>query len=550
MTCNQVVPVPSVRPSSLSGSTIVGLKKLSLLVLIQLIVITPALAARITTPLAPLSLAAYSVSSNSVSLVWQDGSTNETGFKIERALSAGGKFTQIAAIGANNTNYLNTGLKPSTVYYYRVRSYNSRGNSKYSNIANATTAALCSYTVAPPDATFDAAGGTGSFSVTVSTGVCSWTASSIAPWITLVSGNGGTGNGSINYFVAANSSTNSRTGTVNVAGKTFSVSQAGVPVCNYSLDATSASFSFASDAGSVQVTADSNCSWTAVANDSWLTVAGGAAGTGNGSVSYSVAQNTNTIARAGTLTIAGHAFTVNQAAAPATISLGEAVDNLSLEWVSGGDVPWFGENTLAFSGGDAAQSGAISDGQASWVRTTITGPATLSFYWKVSSEEGYDTLQFFIDDVQQFSISGEVDWQQRTVSLEAGTHSIGWVYSKDFCCAAGSDQAWIDQVEVSTGTCTYTLSSTNVSVGAQGGNGSVGVTVAGASGCQWTASTTDTWISLIAGLGGTADGSVSYSVAANSGTDPQIRVRDPCRSGRHGFSGGRCLQLCINPLVV
>lgn len=64
----------------------------------------------------------------------------------------------------------------------------------------------------------------------------------------------------------------------------------------------------------------------------------------------------------------------------ATLTLGEALDNTELSWTTGGDANWFGQTDEHYYGsGDAAQSGDISDGQNSWLQTTVTGPGTLSF---------------------------------------------------------------------------------------------------------------------------------------------------------------------------
>jgi hypothetical protein len=90
------------------------------------------------TPAAPTNLTARAVSSSQINLSWTDHSNNETGFKVERA-GHGQSFKQIATVGANVTTYADTGLKASTTYRYRVRVYNSRGNSAYSNIASART---------------------------------------------------------------------------------------------------------------------------------------------------------------------------------------------------------------------------------------------------------------------------------------------------------------------------------------------------------------------------------------------------------------------------
>ena len=59
-------------------------------------------------------------------------------------MGSGETYAEIATVGANVTTYSNTGLNASTTYYYRVRAYNSSGNSTYSNEANATTFAASS----------------------------------------------------------------------------------------------------------------------------------------------------------------------------------------------------------------------------------------------------------------------------------------------------------------------------------------------------------------------------------------------------------------------
>lgn len=89
-------------------------------------------------PTAPSGLAASAVSSSQINLSWTDNSSNEDGFRIERA-TGGGAFSEIATVGAGVTSYANTGLAASTAYSYRVRAYNAGGNSAYSNTASATT---------------------------------------------------------------------------------------------------------------------------------------------------------------------------------------------------------------------------------------------------------------------------------------------------------------------------------------------------------------------------------------------------------------------------
>jgi PKD repeat protein len=93
------------------------------------------------TPAAPTSLSGTAASASQVNLAWTDNASNEDGFKIERCTGTNcTSFAQVATVGANVRNYSNTGLSKNTVYTYRVRAYNSFGNSGYSNSVGVRTA--------------------------------------------------------------------------------------------------------------------------------------------------------------------------------------------------------------------------------------------------------------------------------------------------------------------------------------------------------------------------------------------------------------------------
>ena len=174
--------------------------------------------------------------------------------------------------------------------------------------------AACSFSIAP--ASQATSSGASTTIVTVTTGSwCTWSASANDPWLSIASGATGTGSGNVNVAAAANSGP-ARAGTATIAGQPFTLSQDAAP-CSFAI--SPASQSVVADGGIVTttVTTAGYCSWTAAANDPWLTMAGGASGTGGGTVSVSAAANSGA-ARTGTATIAGLTFTVAQAAAPPT----------------------------------------------------------------------------------------------------------------------------------------------------------------------------------------------------------------------------------------
>jgi Domain of unknown function (DUF1929)/PKD domain len=83
-------------------------------------------------PTAPSNLV-WTVSKGRVRLAWQDNSSNESGFRIERSTN-GGSFVQVATNGVDDKTYSEP-IATNTSYTYRVFAFNSAGNSAYSNNA-------------------------------------------------------------------------------------------------------------------------------------------------------------------------------------------------------------------------------------------------------------------------------------------------------------------------------------------------------------------------------------------------------------------------------
>jgi uncharacterized repeat protein (TIGR01451 family) len=140
-----------------------------------------------------------------------------------------------------NLNYAPGALSAATTYYWAVGARNSAGANASAPWSFTTG---CVSALNPLSATAAAAGGTGTIPVTAAAG-CAWTAVSNAAWITITAGASGSGNGTVIYTAAAATGAQ-RTGTITVAGQTFTVMQAGIlplisTLAGGSMPATSAS---------------------------------------------------------------------------------------------------------------------------------------------------------------------------------------------------------------------------------------------------------------------------------------------------------------------
>lgn len=117
-----------------------------------------------------------------------------------------------------------------------------------------------------------------------------------------------------------------------------------------------------------------------------------------------------------------------------------------LLFTSSGDAGWTIDADVD-GHGECARSGAIADGKKSVLKTSVTGPGTLTFSWRVSSEPGCDKAQLFVDGYVQYTASGEVGWESMSVEVTGlGSHSVEWRYTKDASISKGEDCIWVDDV--------------------------------------------------------------------------------------------------------
>lgn len=124
-------------------------------------------------------------------------------------------------------------------------------------------------------------------------------------------------------------------------------------------------------------------------------------------------------------------------------------------WAMGGSGPWITDGVAPFEGNWCAQSAAIADNQSSDLIISFTAMAddSLTFWYKVSSEAGWDFLRVYIDGVSVDGWSGIMSsWAYAGYSLAAGPHTINFSYEKDVMIVDGSDCAWLDNIRLPIGT--------------------------------------------------------------------------------------------------
>lgn len=144
----------------------------------------------------------------------------------------------------------------------------------------------------------------------------------------------------------------------------------------------------------------------------------------------------------------------------AEAQLGDALNATNLTWTTSGTGSggtWFAEGATTHDGVSAAQSGYVFvTGSSSILQTTVTGPGTLTFWWKLSSLSPLagigNLLSFKAGGVTLTNIYDRADWQQQTFYLGAGTQTLQWVYSLYFSQQSGLPEGWVDQVSFTPGT--------------------------------------------------------------------------------------------------
>ncbi len=322
-----------------------------------------------------------------------------------------------------------------------------------------TQGAACSFTLGPTFASVRSAGDVGTITVTATNSACTRNATSDATWLTISSGASGTGNGTVSWTAAVNTTAERRTGNISIGNAVFSVTQEGL-TCNYQISPTSTTVLSIGGSGTFNLV--TNCAWQTVSTVDWLTVSSVTSGTGNGSISWVAAPNILTQVRTGSITIGNVAFTVQQSAVACSISLSPS----SYEAAAGG-----GDSSVNVQ----AASGCSWQGASSVPWISFTSAAAGS-----------------ADGTISFRVAANT-----TPGSRQGTITIG------------NRQLAVTQAGAN---CELGINPTSVQVASNASNGSIAVTTT----CVWTAQSSTGWIGIVNGASGVGNGTIGYTVGANA----------------------------------
>ena len=340
-----------------------------------------------------------------------------------------------------------------------------------------TPPAPCVFGIAPTSNSVGSDGSTGTIQVTAGRD-CAWTATENTSWLTVTSGASGSGDGMVNYRVAANAGA-ARSGTLTVAGKTFTIAQAAAPppACTFSISPTSLFFGAVGGVGSIAITSSANtCAWTATTSAPWITVTAGQSGTGNGTVAFTVAVNTGSVRRA-TIAAGGKTFTVTQEEAPppppppCTFTIAPTAQDVADTGGTGSVAVTASASTCAW----------IASANAAWL--TVTSGATGTGNGSVAFAAAVNTAAA----------------RTGTLTIAGQTFSVSQTAPPP---------------PPPPPPCTFMISPATQSVPSEGGNGSVAVTASAAT-CTWTAMANVDWLTVLHGSSGTGSDTVAFTVAPN-----------------------------------
>jgi hypothetical protein len=408
------------------------------------------------------------------------------------------------------------------------------------------SAPLCRYQLSAITGSFGGAGGSGTVGVTAAS-TCTWTASTNVPWISIVGGASGGGNGTVSFTVQANTGP-ARNGILTIGSQRFTVTQLQAE-CNYSISPAGQTFTAGGGQGTVTISTNSVCTWNTSDVPTWVTGMP-PSGTGTQAIAFTVEPNPSP-ERSAAIIIGGQSFAITQ------------TGGCSYSLAPGSHNPPAGGGASSFAVNTAAGCGWTSSGVPAWITgvpASGTGPQTINFM--VAANTGVARNANILVGGRTFAVSQPSGC---SISLTPGSHNpsaAGGASSVAVNTAAGCGwtssgvPAWITGVPASgTGAqtinftvtvnngatrsaniviggqtftvtqaavaCNYSLNPTSHNAAAAGGSSSVDLTTPAS--CGWTSSGVPGWITGVP-ASGTGPQTINFTVAANAGATRSANI--------------------------
>ena len=128
------------------------------------------------------------------------------------------------------------------------------------------------------------------------------------------------------------------------------------------------------------------------------------------------------------------------------LTLAGSLDTHGLKWLSYDPAAWFPEESESSDGEDAAKSGSVRGDDASVLRTTVTGPGTLAWTWKLSMA-GSAGVDVFLDGELVDGLYEVTSWTECSLEVKGdGEHEIRFEFWNAGEEGTMSDCAYLDRV--------------------------------------------------------------------------------------------------------
>jgi len=316
--------------------------------------------------------------------------------------------------------------------------------------------------------------------------------------------------------------------------------------CEITLGARNSTLPASGGTGSVTVTTERECQWTATSEAAWLTLSG-TTGQGDGTIQYSVGVNVDPVQRTSAIVANDKRVEVTQTAGECRFDLGSSstsfpnsggsstvqvrASSALCAWSANSHVDWIDIR----SGRDGKGHGAVAYEVAATIGPSRTGTLTVAGQTvtvtqgqgctytigpereSIPASGGNSSFSLAAADGCVWNVRSNADWIA-IASAASGTGRASVAYSvaanpgpsRTGTITAAGRTFTVDQASG----CTYTISPATRELGMAGQT--VTVSVATAQLCTWTARSNASWIGVSSGASGTGSGNVQLAVTTNT----------------------------------